>query len=121
MHVVYVRECVPPRAAWGRVEKLMEILSGVRKTEKWEMRLCTHTHTHTHTHSPEGRSYLPSPGRISGLGKQDWMKQKTIRAAEDVGKLELLGAAGGNVKWCHLDRKQFGVPQKIKSRKSDGE
>ena len=78
VHVVYVRERVLPRAAWGRVEKLMEILTGVRKIEKWEMRLCAraraHTHTYKHTHSPEGRSYFPSPGKISGIGKQDWMK-----------------------------------------------
>ena len=71
---VYVCESVPPHAAWGRVEKLMEILSGVRKIEKWEMRLCACARAHTHAHSPEGRSYFPSPGRISGLGKQDWIK-----------------------------------------------
>ena len=69
---VYVRERVLPRAAWGRVEKLMEILTGVRKIEKWEMRLCARAQTHTQ--SPEGRSYFPSPGKSSGIGKQDWMK-----------------------------------------------
>ena len=44
---VYVCESVPPHAAWGRVEKLMEILSGVRKIEKWEMRLCAHKALYT--------------------------------------------------------------------------
>ena len=55
---VYVRERVLPRAAWGRVEKLMEILTGVRKIEKWEMRLCARAHTHTHRAQREGLTFL---------------------------------------------------------------
>ena len=35
-------------------------------------------------------------------------KQPRSDADPDVEKLELVGAAGGNVKWCHFDRKQFG-------------
>ena len=42
--------------------------------------------------------------------------QKITSAGEDTEKLELLCIAGGNVKWCGHNGKQYGGPQKIKNR-----
>ena len=44
-------------------------------------------------------------------------KRKQKRSVgKDVENLEFLCIAGGNVKWCSHNGKQYDVPQKIKNR-----